>query len=65
MIEVYFMAQGMHRAWYQPNPMNNKFESTYAMLVHSEEKGRRILEFLVYAVFAFSAVMSIFQFASA
>jgi hypothetical protein len=43
----------------------NKFESTYAMLVRSEENGRRILEFLVYAVFAVSAVVSILQFASA
>ena len=47
------------------NVMNNKFESTYAMLIRSEEKGRRILEFLVHAVFAFSVVMSIFQFAGA
>jgi hypothetical protein len=45
--------------------MNNKFESTYAMLVRSEENGRRILEFFVYAVFAVSAAMSILQFASA
>ena len=43
--------------------MNNKFESTYAMLVRSEEKGRGILEILVYAVFAFGVVLSIWQFA--
>jgi hypothetical protein len=45
--------------------MNNQFESAYAMLVRSEEKGRGILEVLVYAVFAFSAILSICQFASA
>ena len=43
--------------------MNNQFESAYAMLVRSEEKGRGILEVLVYAVFAFSVVLSICQFA--
>jgi hypothetical protein len=45
--------------------MNNQFESAYAMLVRSEEKGRGILEVLVYTVFAFSVVLSICQFASA
>jgi hypothetical protein len=35
------------------------------MLVRSEEKGRGILEVLVYAVFALSVVLSICQFASA
>jgi hypothetical protein len=44
--------------------MNNQFESAYAMLVRSEEKGRGILEVLVYAVFALSVVLSICQFAS-
>lgn len=45
--------------------MNNQFESNYAMLVRSEEKGRGILEILVYAVFALSIVLSICQFAGA
>jgi hypothetical protein len=45
--------------------MNNQFESNYAMLVRSEEKGRGILEVLVYAVFALSIVVSICQFAGA
>jgi len=45
--------------------MNNQFESAYALLVRSEEKGRGILEILVYTVFAFSVVLSICQFASA
>ena len=45
--------------------MNNQFESAYAMLVRSEEKGRGILEILVYALFTFSVVLSICQFAGA
>jgi hypothetical protein len=45
--------------------MNNQFESAYAMLVRSEEKGRGILEILVYAVFTFSVVLSICQFVGA
>ena len=60
------MAQGMHIALVSTNHyMNNQFESAYAMLVRSEEKGRGILEVLVYVVFAFSVVLSICQFASA
>jgi hypothetical protein len=43
--------------------MNNKFESTYALLVRSEEKGRGVLEILVYAVFILGVVLSIWQFA--
>jgi hypothetical protein len=39
------------------------FESTYALLVRSEEKGRTRLETLVYALFILSAVFSIWQFA--
>jgi hypothetical protein len=35
------------------------------MLVRSEEKGRGILEILVYAAFTFSVVLSICQFAGA
>lgn len=41
----------------------NKFESTYALLVRSEEKSRSRLEVLVYALFILSAVFSIWQFA--
>jgi hypothetical protein len=61
------MAQSMHNSVgvNQIIIMNNQFESAYAMLVRSEEKGRGILEVLVYAVFAFSVVLSICQFASA
>ena len=43
--------------------MNDQFESTYALLVRSEEKGRGALEILVYAVFILSVVFSIWQFA--
>jgi hypothetical protein len=42
--------------------MNNQFESTYALLVRSEEKGRGALEILVYAVFILGVVLSIWQF---
>jgi hypothetical protein len=43
--------------------MNNKIESTYALLVRSEEKGRGVLEIAVYAAFFLSVVLSIWQFA--
>jgi hypothetical protein len=43
--------------------MNPKFESTYAMLVRSEEKSRTILETVLYAIFILSVVASIWQFA--
>ena len=47
-----------------PNiPMNNPHESTYALIVRSEseEKGRGVLEVLLYAVFIFAAAFSIWQ----
>ena len=47
----------------QTNIMNNQFESTYALLVRSEEKGRGVLEILVYVVFFLGVVLSIGQFA--
>ena len=43
--------------------MNDQFESNYALLVRSEEKGCGVLEMLVYAIFFLSAVSSIWQFA--
>ena len=43
--------------------MNHQFESNYALLVRSEEKGRAVLEILVYAIFFLSVVLSICQFA--
>jgi hypothetical protein len=47
----------------QTNIMNNQFESTYALLARSEEKGRGVLEILVYAVLILGVVLSIWQFA--
>jgi len=44
--------------------MNNEFESTYALLVRSEEKGRGVLETIVYAAFILSAIFLIWQFAT-
>ena len=41
--------------------MNN--DTTYALLVQSEEKGRSIMETVVYALLGLSVVLSIFQFA--
>jgi hypothetical protein len=41
--------------------MNN--DTTYAMLVQSEEKGRSIMETAVYALLGLSAILSILQFA--
>jgi hypothetical protein len=49
----------------QTNIMNSQFESTYALLVRSEEKGRGLLEALVYALFILGVVLSILQFALA
>ena len=42
---------------------NNQFESTYALLVRSEEKGRGILEAVLYVAFILSAVVLIWEFA--
>ena len=42
--------------------MNNEAQSTYGLLVRSEEKGRGIMETVVYALFGFSAIISIWQF---
>ena len=40
--------------------MNN--DTTYALLVRSEEKGRNIMETAVYALLGLSAILSIWQF---
>ena len=42
---------------------NNESESTYALLVRSEEKGREVLETVIYFAFILSAVLLIWQFA--
>jgi hypothetical protein len=41
----------------------NQFESTYALLVRSEEKGRGVLEAVLYVAFILSAVLVIWEFA--
>ncbi len=38
-------------------------ESTYALIIRSEDKSRSILEVVLYAFFLLSAVVSIWQFA--
>jgi hypothetical protein len=43
--------------------MNENFESTYALLVRSEEKSRTFLEIVLYAIFALSVIVGIWQFA--
>jgi hypothetical protein len=45
------------------NTNNNQFESTYGLIVRSEEKGRSVLETTVYSVFVLSVVLTIWQFA--
>jgi hypothetical protein len=43
--------------------MNTKSESTYTLLVRSQEKGRTVLEILVFVLCIFSVVLVIWQFA--
>jgi hypothetical protein len=45
------------------NDTLNQFESTYALLVRSEEKGRGVLETVLYVAFILSAVLLIWEFA--
>lgn len=45
----------------QPN--NNTEESTYALLVRSEDKKRALLETILYCVVILSALAAILQFA--
>jgi hypothetical protein len=40
-----------------------KKRMTYRLLIQSEEKSRNILETALYALFAFAAVVTIWQFA--
>jgi hypothetical protein len=42
--------------------MNTEQKSTYALLVHSEEKGRTIMETVVYAMCTVSVIVAIGQF---
>jgi hypothetical protein len=43
--------------------MNEQFESTYTMSVHSQERGRTILEIVLYAVLSLSVITGIWQMA--
>jgi hypothetical protein len=43
--------------------MNTKSESTYRMLMRSQEKGRTVLEIMVFVLCVFSVVVVIWQFA--
>ncbi len=43
--------------------MNNEHESTYTLLVRSEETGRSIMETAIYALLGLSAILSLWQFA--
>ena len=61
---IRILARTLHKHWHQPKPnLMQNFESTYALLVRSEEKKRNVLEIVVYALFILSAVFSIWQFA--
>jgi hypothetical protein len=44
-------------------PLNEIEESTYALLVRSEEKKRAIFETIIYALIILSAIAAILQFA--
>jgi hypothetical protein len=48
--------------WRRLEIMNNEAQSTYGLLVRSEDKGRGIMETVVYALFGLSAIISIWQF---
>jgi hypothetical protein len=61
--EILAQALRKQMASTNPNLMQN-FESTYALLVRSEEKKRNVLEILVYVLIILSAVFSIWQFAN-
>jgi hypothetical protein len=43
--------------------MNTKSESTYTLLVRSQEKGRTVLEVLIFVLCVISVVAVIWQFA--
>ena len=66
------LARPLHKDGSQPDKiMNNKamipaegvHESTYALLMRSEEKERGILEIIVFALIILCAIVSLFQFA--
>jgi hypothetical protein len=56
-------ADGCDAKGVKGNLMNKQYESTYALLVCSEEKSRNIMETVLYALVGLSALVSIWQFA--
>ena len=44
------------------NAPENPHESTYALLIHSEEKGRNVLEMVIYPLLIVGAMIAIWQF---
>jgi hypothetical protein len=66
----YLVARALHKERLQPtilmnpNQTNNAIhESTYALLVRSEEKERSLFEIIAYGLVILSAVAAIWQFA--
>jgi len=57
------MAWRVHYDRRTQNRMNQEFESTYALIVRSEEKSRTVLETVLYAIFVLSVIVGIWQFA--
>jgi hypothetical protein len=59
------MAHAVHTelATTKNNTMNEQFESTYGLIVRSEERGRGILEIVLYAIFGLSVITGIWQMA--
>ena len=50
----------------QPNTtdqLENQHESTYALLIHSEEKNRNLLEVAIYPLLMLGPLIAIWQFA--
>jgi len=41
----------------------NQYESTYALLIRSEEKNRNVIEMAIYPILILGAVIAIWQFA--
>ena len=68
MNEFAVVAWALRKGGQQPNQIMKQkilstdgFESTYALIVRSEDKERNMFEGAVYLVFVFSAVFSIWQ----
>jgi len=64
------LAHALHKPWCQPNQHMKQntltiegFESTYALLIRSEEKERNLFENVAFLIFILSAVFSIWHMA--